>query len=105
MTAVQCIRKGEEIFNDCGPLPRSDLLRRYGYIVDSHKEWDIVEIETMTILKIVRMVNDLDNTEIDQRVGNAIEHVVIALTFNLGSTGTKMGCVGRFFRPDTAERQ
>lgn len=30
MVALKPMRKGEEVLNDYGPLPRSDLLRRYG---------------------------------------------------------------------------
>jgi SET domain-containing protein 6 len=44
MKALKPIRAGEEIFNDYGPLPRSDLLRRYGYITDNYAKYDVVEI-------------------------------------------------------------
>jgi SET domain-containing protein 6 len=44
MKALKPIRAGEEIFNDYGPLPRSDLLRRYGYITDNYSQYDVVEI-------------------------------------------------------------
>ncbi|KAF2999311.1 hypothetical protein E8E13_004853 [Curvularia kusanoi] len=44
MKAIKPIRAGEEIFNDYGPLPRSDLLRRYGYITDNYAQYDVAEI-------------------------------------------------------------
>ena len=44
MKALKPIKSGEETFNDYGPLPRSDLLRRYGYITDNYAQYDIVEI-------------------------------------------------------------
>lgn len=44
MKAVKPVKAGEEIFNDYGPLPRSDLLRRYGYITDNYTQYDVVEI-------------------------------------------------------------
>ncbi|KZF22667.1 SET domain-containing protein [Xylona heveae TC161] len=44
MKALKPISKGEEILVDNGPLPRSDLLRRYGYITDSHAKYDVVEV-------------------------------------------------------------
>jgi SET domain-containing protein 6 len=44
MKALKCITAGEEIFNDYGPLPRSDLLRRYGYITDNYTRYDVAEI-------------------------------------------------------------
>ena len=72
MTAVKHIREGGEIFNDYGLLPRSDLLRRYGYIIDSHKKWDVVEIDTTSVLQIARATNQLTDTEIDQRVSQTL---------------------------------
>lgn len=44
MKALKPINAGEEIFNDYGPLPRSDLLRRYGYITDNYAQYDVVEV-------------------------------------------------------------
>lgn len=44
MKALKAIKAGDEIFNDYGPLPRSDLLRRYGYVTDNYAQYDVVEI-------------------------------------------------------------
>lgn len=44
MKALKPIRVGEEILNDYGPLPRSDLLRRYGYITDNYAQYDVMEM-------------------------------------------------------------
>ncbi|KAH5362170.1 ribosomal lysine N-methyltransferase 4 [Parastagonospora nodorum] len=44
MKALKPIRAGEEVFNDYGPLPRSDLLRRYGYVTNNYAQYDVVEI-------------------------------------------------------------
>ncbi|KAF2715002.1 SET domain-containing protein [Pleomassaria siparia CBS 279.74] len=44
MKAIKPIVAGDEIFNDYGPLPRSDLLRRYGYITENYAQYDVVEI-------------------------------------------------------------
>jgi SET domain-containing protein 6 len=44
MKALKPIHAGEEIFNDYGPLPRSDLLRRYGYITDNYAQYDVAEV-------------------------------------------------------------
>jgi SET domain-containing protein 6 len=44
MKALKPIRAGEEIYNDYGSLPRSDLLRRYGYVTDNYAQYDVVEI-------------------------------------------------------------
>ena len=44
MKALKPICAGEEIYNDYGPLPRSDLLRRYGYITDNYAQYDVAEV-------------------------------------------------------------
>ncbi|KAL4976118.1 hypothetical protein BDW66DRAFT_159869 [Aspergillus desertorum] len=44
MKAIKPIRTGEEIFNDYGEIPRSDLLRRYGYVTDNYAQYDVIEL-------------------------------------------------------------
>ena len=53
MVALKPITQGEEVFNDYGQLPRSDLLRRYGYVTDQYKQWDVVEIDADLIIQIL----------------------------------------------------
>ncbi|KAK2764889.1 hypothetical protein FQN54_008586 [Arachnomyces sp. PD_36] len=52
MKSTKPIQKGEEIFNDYGELPRSDLLRRYGYITDNYSQYDVVELPLETICHV-----------------------------------------------------
>ena len=52
MLATKPILKGEEIFNDYGEMPSSDLLRRYGYVTERYKKHDVVEISAEYIAKI-----------------------------------------------------
>ncbi|KAH8821692.1 hypothetical protein F5884DRAFT_98662 [Xylogone sp. PMI_703] len=52
MVAIKPIQRGEEIFNDYGQLPRSDLLRRYGYVTERYAAYDVTEISTDTLLSI-----------------------------------------------------
>ena len=54
MKAIKPISKGEEIFNDYGNLPRSDLLRRYGYLADSYKQFDVVEVSLELISDVAK---------------------------------------------------
>ena len=49
MKATRRIRAGDEIFNDYGQLPRSDLLRMYGYITGNYAQYDVVEISSQVI--------------------------------------------------------
>ena len=51
MRAVQPIKAGNEILNDYGPLPRSDLLRMYGYTTENYAQYDVVELSSETIDK------------------------------------------------------
>ena len=50
MRSIKPIAKGEEIFNDYGQLPRSDLLRRYGYVTEQYAAYDVAEISTHSII-------------------------------------------------------
>ena len=68
MVTLKAIKQGEEIFNDYGQLPRSDLLRRYGYVTDSYKKWDVVEVDTDLILKVMGGHCRLDQQALQRRV-------------------------------------
>ncbi|KUJ20210.1 SET domain-containing protein [Mollisia scopiformis] len=54
MRAIRHISDGDEIFNDYGQLPRSDLLRRYGYLTDNYAVYDVAELSTHAILSQFR---------------------------------------------------
>ncbi|KAG5925972.1 hypothetical protein E4U42_003775 [Claviceps africana] len=44
VTSLRDIKAGDEILNFYGPHPNSELLRRYGYVIDKHARYDVVEI-------------------------------------------------------------
>jgi SET domain-containing protein 6 len=50
MRAIKPILQGEEIFNDYGQLPQSDLLRRYGYVTEHYAMYDVAELSLDSIL-------------------------------------------------------
>ena len=52
MKATKTIKAGEQIFNEYGPLPRSDLLRMYGYITEEYAQYDVVEISHNLLLEV-----------------------------------------------------
>lgn len=60
MRSIKPIRKGYEILNDYGMLPRSDLLRRYGYVTDNYAPYDVAELSTNFILSAFRSGKILD---------------------------------------------
>lgn len=76
MRTIKPISRGEELFNDYGPLPRSDLLRRYGYITDEYAIYDVVEISTEHLISLFRHGGQqslgpklqLDNGDLDKRI-------------------------------------
>ncbi|PGH32132.1 SET domain-containing protein 6 [[Emmonsia] crescens] len=51
MKSIKQVRSGEEIFNDYGELPRTDLLRRYGYVTENYAQYDEAEVPIQTICK------------------------------------------------------
>lgn len=68
MISLKPIKAGEEIYNDYGQLPRSDLLRRYGYITDAYSQWDVVEIDSSLIIERATNYHPLSIGEKQQRV-------------------------------------
>ncbi len=68
MVSLQPIKGGNQIFNDFGQLPRSDLLRRYGYVTDRYRKWDVVEIDLESVTTAVAEYARLSNAEIERRV-------------------------------------
>ncbi|KIV80513.1 hypothetical protein PV11_08008 [Exophiala sideris] len=61
MKATKPIAAGEQIFNDYGPLPRSDLLRMYGYVTDNYAKYDVVEFSHDLILEVAGKKHDRNN--------------------------------------------
>ncbi|KAK0741397.1 hypothetical protein B0T18DRAFT_332802 [Schizothecium vesticola] len=53
-TSLRKITAGEEILNYYGPLPTSELLRRYGYVTPAHARHDVVEVPWVTVLRHVK---------------------------------------------------
>ena len=68
MIALKDIKAGEQIYNDFGELPRSDLLRRYGYVTDRYKKWDVVEISLALVEEVARMRKPMSEVDLDKRV-------------------------------------
>ncbi|CCX07273.1 hypothetical protein FPQ18DRAFT_310366 [Pyronema domesticum] len=52
MKTIAPIEAGAELFNDYGPLPRSDLLRRYGYVTSNYAQYDVVEISAPLLVQV-----------------------------------------------------
>ncbi|KAK3717291.1 Ribosomal lysine N-methyltransferase 4 [Vermiconidia calcicola] len=54
MKTITAVQKGEELFNDYGPLPRADVLRRYGYVTDNYATYDVFEVALATVKDVTK---------------------------------------------------
>lgn len=57
MKAIKPINQGHEIFNDYGEIPRSDLLRRYGYVSDNYAPYDVIELSLDSVCQAAGLAN------------------------------------------------
>ncbi|KAH8598023.1 hypothetical protein B0O99DRAFT_507196 [Bisporella sp. PMI_857] len=98
MRTIKPIKQGEEILNDYGQLPRSDLLRRYGYVTEQYSPYDVAEISTELIRLIIcapgklALSNDytlepLDEAQFRRRIGLAQREGVYEESFDLVHAG------------------
>lgn len=69
MRAIRPIKAGEEIFNDYGPLPRSELLRRYGYLTKRYEKYDVAELPLDLIIGLAKKKFDVTSQAMEERVG------------------------------------
>lgn len=69
MTALRHIKAGEEILNYYGPLPNSELLRRYGYVTSKHSRYDVVEVSWTILESAVAQQLGIGKDVLDKAVG------------------------------------
>lgn len=70
MKSLTSIKKGEQVLNDYGPLPRLDLLRRYGYVTDRYASYDVVELSTEMVAGVIADCTGMTRAEMDARVSD-----------------------------------
>jgi len=92
MRTIKPITKGEEILNDYGQLPRSDLLRRYGYVTQNYAVYDVAEISTKMILAAFRNVQvehleELSQDDLEKRVELAEREGVFEDSYDIAHPG------------------
>jgi SET domain-containing protein 6 len=99
MRAIKPIKSGEEILNDYGQLPRSDLLRRYGYVTDKYAIYDVAELSTSSIIAYARndMYKDLKlrqtSAEIDVRLELATREDVYEDSYDIAHANDEWPCI------------
>ena len=72
MRATKDIKAGDQIFNDYGPLPRSDMLRMYGYITENYSAYDVLEISADLVEKAAAS-SGMDVSYLTQKVGLSVK--------------------------------
>lgn len=68
MKSIQPIKAGEEVLNDYGPLPNSDVLRRYGYVSANYAKYDVVEISLSLIQEVAKDHTKIPDKELEARI-------------------------------------
>lgn len=68
MEAIADIKAGEEVLNDYGALPRSDLLRRYGYVTPNYEVCDVIEIPSDLIVEAFKAETNIPDKELQEKV-------------------------------------
>ena len=63
MKATEPIKEGDQVFDDHGEIPRSDLLRRYGYVSDSYSPYDVIELSLESICEAAGLQSADPETE------------------------------------------
>jgi SET domain-containing protein 6 len=94
MRTIKSVPKGDELLNDYGLLPRSDLLRRYGYVTDNYAFYDVAEISTESILSAFRNstiqipnLEQLSYEELEKRIALAEREGVLQDSYDLVHAG------------------
>ncbi|KAB2576473.1 putative set domain-containing protein [Lasiodiplodia theobromae] len=82
MEAIADIKAGDEIFNDYGPLPRSDLVRRYGYCTPFYEQYDVVEIPTDLIVESFKGVTS--DQEIEEKLAYLEDQDLLETGYDIG---------------------
>jgi SET domain-containing protein 6 len=81
MRTLVPVAADSELFNDYGPLPRSDLLRRYGYITPNYAQYDVVEVSSPLIVDIAG--KNLSAEDKKARVDYLLDEGILEDSFDL----------------------
>ncbi|KFX87115.1 hypothetical protein V490_08547 [Pseudogymnoascus sp. VKM F-3557] len=100
MRAIKSIKSGEEILNDYGQIPRSDLLRRYGYVTDKYAPFDVAEVSTSSITDYIyqdlagELKTQPSAAEIEARLELARREDVYEDAYDVGHATEEWPCIG-----------
>ncbi|KAL9950093.1 hypothetical protein D7B24_004310 [Verticillium nonalfalfae] len=98
-TAIRAdIRAGDQILNYYGPLPTSELLRRYGYVTPEHSRYDVVEVPWTLVKEVIVSCLSL-SAEAWKQVESQIDDEEIEDYFVIERDSGEPGPDGRFTAP------
>ena len=98
MKTIKPIKKGEELFNDYGPLPRADVLRRYGYITDNYAQYDVVEISNDLIKEVAKTELSISGNAFDRRMDFLGEYGLDEDSWDIARSSNEDGQFSEEFR-------
>jgi SET domain-containing protein 6 len=67
---------GSEILNYYGPLPSSELLRRYGYVTPEHRRYDVVELPWNLVRSAVAQHLELTEEVLEATVSHMFSRMI-----------------------------
>jgi SET domain-containing protein 6 len=98
MKTIKAVKKEEELFNDYGPLPRADVLRRYGYVTDNYAQYDVVEISNDLIKEVVRTEFGISANAFDRRMDFLSEYGLEEDSWDIARSSNEDGQFSEEFR-------
>jgi SET domain-containing protein 6 len=91
MKTVKAVRAGEELYNDFGPLPRADLLRRYGYVTENYAQYDVVEVSADMIRAAAIRQFRLSEADIESKWRYLDDQGVLDDAYDIARAGSEEG--------------
>ena len=91
MKAIKPVNKGKELFNDYGPLPRADALRRYGYVTHNYAKYDVVEVSLQLIKRTAIQELEVSEQSLDARLDYLGERGMEELSFDIALPDNENG--------------
>ncbi|KPI37297.1 Ribosomal lysine N-methyltransferase 4 [Cyphellophora attinorum] len=61
MYTIRPVKAGEQLYNDYGELPRSELLRCYGYITPNYAQYDVAELAHDLLVELAGLEDPKNN--------------------------------------------
>lgn len=91
MRSIKPIAAGEQIYNDYGSLPRSDVLRRYGYVTEEYAKYDVVELSDELISQTAKEQLKPAEDDLNARLAYLDEQGVVDSGYDVARASSEEG--------------